>query len=246
MIECPICRKEYKQLTAQHIFTHNITIDQFRLTYPNVDLGNNGTRATQRDQKIKRVLEKNVRCLQCGSLIDTANGNRLKFCNHTCSAIYNNAKREAKHKKSCLYCGEDFVSKAKHAKFCSRECSGLHHRSELIEGKCDFCKKDIKFKKTKLYKSNYHFCNNTCKKGFFKSQSHLRGTFSGHNKMSAQSKYRKMTFEEYENKCYYCGYDTCINILQVHHLDEDRTNNKIENLRIVCPTCHAEVHYGIK
>lgn len=37
--------------------------------------------------------------------------------------------------------------------------------------------------------------------------------------------------------CWLCGL-FCPPILQVAHLDQDRTNNAASNLAILCPTCH--------
>lgn len=30
--------------------------------------------------------------------------------------------------------------------------------------------------------------------------------------------------------------------LQIHHIDEDRTNNSIDNLMVLCYDCHQEYH----
>lgn len=40
-------------------------------------------------------------------------------------------------------------------------------------------------------------------------------------------------------KCQACGYDK---VLDLHHIDEDRTNNDPENHVILCPNCHALIH----
>lgn len=40
------------------------------------------------------------------------------------------------------------------------------------------------------------------------------------------------------NRCCVCG----ISNVQIHHLDEDRGNNQIDNLCPLCPNHHAEVH----
>ena len=32
-------------------------------------------------------------------------------------------------------------------------------------------------------------------------------------------------------------------MLEVHHLDSDRTNNKKNNLQLLCPNCHAYTEY---
>lgn len=40
-------------------------------------------------------------------------------------------------------------------------------------------------------------------------------------------------------KCQSCGYDK---VLDLHHIDEDHTNNDPENHVILCPNCHALIH----
>lgn len=47
-----------------------------------------------------------------------------------------------------------------------------------------------------------------------------------------------------QNKCYECNIDPEWNgkvlVLQLDHIDGDRTNNQLENLRILCPNCHSQ------
>jgi Zn finger protein HypA/HybF involved in hydrogenase expression len=49
-----------------------------------------------------------------------------------------------------------------------------------------------------------------------------------------------------ENRCGDCGIHDTWNgkpiVLQIDHIDGDFTNNKIENLRILCPNCHSQTH----
>ena len=42
--------------------------------------------------------------------------------------------------------------------------------------------------------------------------------------------------------CERCGYSK-YEILQVHHKDENKQNNEIGNLELICPNCHFEKHY---
>jgi len=49
--------------------------------------------------------------------------------------------------------------------------------------------------------------------------------------------YRKRAFEHYAPVCAHCGFGLPM-VLEVAHLDGDRSNNAIENLVILCPTCH--------
>ena len=70
--------------------------------------------------------------------------------------------------------------------------------------------------------------------------------------------YRKIAFSQYPWKCCICGYKEFTDkyvkgtkyfkypvILDVHHLNEDREDNDLDNLVILCPTCHALIHRGV-
>lgn len=43
-------------------------------------------------------------------------------------------------------------------------------------------------------------------------------------------------------KCSGCGYCEHSDILGVHHKDENRMNNSLDNLEVLCPTCHSMRH----
>ena len=49
--------------------------------------------------------------------------------------------------------------------------------------------------------------------------------------------YRKLAFEHYPPVCAHCGFGIA-DVLEVCHIDCQRTNNDISNLVILCPTCH--------
>lgn len=70
----------------------------------------------------------------------------------------------------------------------------------------------------------------------------LSGVFQGHY---SSSRLRKRLIKEgyKENKCEECG--TCEWMgksitCQLHHIDGNRGNNKINNLLILCPNCHSQ------
>jgi hypothetical protein len=47
------------------------------------------------------------------------------------------------------------------------------------------------------------------------------------------------------HKCEECKFEIWINTpipLEVHHVDGDRTNNKIDNLKLLCCNCHSLTH----
>lgn len=49
--------------------------------------------------------------------------------------------------------------------------------------------------------------------------------------------YRKLAFETYDPVCAHCGFGIP-SVLEVAHIDCDRSNNDIGNLVILCPNCH--------
>ena len=61
-----------------------------------------------------------------------------------------------------------------------------------------------------------------------------------------KTSYRKMAFDNLPHVCDDCGYDKLKDILEVHHVNFNHGDNWVENLRILCPTCHRELHYMAK
>ena len=50
-----------------------------------------------------------------------------------------------------------------------------------------------------------------------------------------------------EPKCEVCGLSEWMNKpipLELHHIDHNRYNNSLDNLQILCPTCHSQISNG--
>ncbi|MEX1087470.1 MAG: hypothetical protein WEC58_03005, partial [Candidatus Paceibacterota bacterium] len=57
------------------------------------------------------------------------------------------------------------------------------------------------------------------------------------------SSYRNAMLRNNESQeCKFCK-EVDVRVLVVHHVDEDRTNNKLENLCWLCHNCHHLVHH---
>ncbi len=56
--------------------------------------------------------------------------------------------------------------------------------------------------------------------------------------------YRKLALEHYPKICVYCGFGIS-EILEVAHLDQNRSNNDLSNLAILCPNCHKMHDIGL-
>jgi 5-methylcytosine-specific restriction endonuclease McrA len=62
-------------------------------------------------------------------------------------------------------------------------------------------------------------------------------------KRDGVKKYRKHVLNANGNKCYVCGC-SFLPVLVVHHVKpvSEGGNNELDNLVVLCPTCHAVVH----
>lgn len=107
---------------------------------------------------------------------------------------------------------------------------------------CPICKKDFRRTKSSLKgKSDFYFCSRECKDiaARIGSGIEIQPDFYG-----TGLNYRIKAFRLLEHKCEVCGWDEDERILEVHHIDENRENNEILNLKILCPTCHRKITLG--
>ncbi len=54
----------------------------------------------------------------------------------------------------------------------------------------------------------------------------------------------KLVWQEANSQCGFCP-ERDVSALQVHHIDSDRTNNAVENLILVCASCHTKITAGV-
>lgn len=112
---------------------------------------------------------------------------------------------------------------------------------------CAHCKKDVYKTPSamKKVKNGNVFCNKSCAASY--NNAHYKLGENNPNYAGGQykgSNYANKAFRHYLHKCAVCGLEEeCC--LQVHHIDEDRTNSDIENLIILCANCHLKVHNNI-
>lgn len=71
-------------------------------------------------------------------------------------------------------------------------------------------------------------CSRACSNTYFRTK-------------DGASTYRARALKHYECKCSICGFDNIL-ALEVHHIDKNRDNNSIENLRVLCANCHRITH----
>ena len=152
-------------------------------------------------------------------------------------------------KVQCAICEKEYEIELKRynqklkentAFYCSDECR-KHKGSTLC--KCATCGKEV-WKPNSIVarsKTGNVYCSRSCSNA-------LNNTLfkSGKNHYAYKGgSYRENALEFYENKCAVCGYDEDVRILEVHHKDENHSNNDLNNLCILCPNCHKKItlHY---
>lgn len=56
--------------------------------------------------------------------------------------------------------------------------------------------------------------------------------------------YRQIKSKQIERKeCFCCN--SKFEILQVHHINKNKKDNRVENLLVVCSKCHVKIHQGL-
>ena len=158
--------------------------------------------------------------------------------------------------RPCDYCQEDYQAEQRYLNrgqglYCSRTCSskGNHAKRKVIHEPnltCAWCGVDFYRQKSNHVnsKSGLFFC---CRehKDLAQRIGGIKEIQPAHygDELAA---YREKAFAAYPNKCKNCGYDKYLEVLEVNHIDCDRSNNDISNLEILCPTCHREYHFETK
>ena len=153
-------------------------------------------------------------------------------------------------KRNCLYCEKEFdspMSQIKKGKgyFCSVSC-GLKNRRPSNNVNCALCNKDfyVKPSRMKISKSGLYFCSRAHKNAAQRLENGIPEILPNHYGDGFHSStYRRIAFDHYEKKCNHCGFDQHPSILEVHHKDRNRKNNKPKNLEVLCPNCHRIHHF---
>lgn len=160
--------------------------------------------------------------------------------------------------QSCQTCKENFEAQLGevnrgNAKYCSRKCSAKGVKKKLLERsakinvpnvECSYCKKMFykNASQKENSKKNLHFCCREHKDLAQRVEFGLKDLQPSHYG-SGNSHYREIAFRTKPKICERCNYSKYSEILEVHHRDRNRNNNSIENLVVVCPTCHMEEHF---
>lgn len=143
----------------------------------------------------------------------------------------------------CNDCGHNWDNVAHYVLYKgNHECPncGSHAKQQNVFY-CANCGKELRKRNSdiKKNKSGNFYCSKQCGNEHKNKVREESGEWD-----NSTSSYRKRAFETYTHKCCVCGWDEDERILEVHHIDEDRANGSINNLCIICPTCHRKITLG--
>jgi hypothetical protein len=137
-------------------------------------------------------------------------------------------------------------SRLRARRFCSSKCRDAAKRKQ-VHVSCAGCANAFTRQPSKLVKSKsgLHFCSRLCKE---KAQrlgglGAIQPGHYGHG--SSISTYRERALRDLPKQCLRCGYGSDVRMLDVDHVDGDRSNNGIQNLQILCVWCHALKTRGV-
>jgi hypothetical protein len=128
---------------------------------------------------------------------------------------------------SCLKEVSKFAYELKSINLDSYTCKDCRINNCREERVCPICNKSF----ITLKKEDKRTCSYSCSNKMFRT-----GENNGNWK---ESRYRTTCFNKHEKKCIICDEK---NIVEVHHHDQNKKNNKPENLIPLCPTHHQYVH----
>ena len=158
--------------------------------------------------------------------------------------------------KKCLYCKQVFEQKYKAIRttkrcknegmFCSLSCSARYHgekriKERILNAECGFCGKKFHMCLSRInnLKGKLKYCCRAHKDQAQRLNSGVNAARPPHYG-NGKFNYREMAFREYNKRCI-CGF-SFEGLLQIHHKDGNRNTNRIQNLEVVCPMCHAIRH----
>lgn len=171
-------------------------------------------------------------CKQCGKEITSKWAK--DFCSSSCAATFNNSHRDKSvyeklgdklrkaQEKREIGQKEEIKKETKICEFCGKEFTPIRHQVRFCSQECDHKRKHIEAYKD-FIENNDKYC---------------RGNYT-------PKAFKKEFIEEQGGRCAICGCKPEHNnkplVFIIDHIDGDASNNKRENLRMICPNCDSQL-----
>lgn len=153
---------------------------------------------------------------------------------------------------SCVVCSKVFYvvpGRKETAKYCSYDCI-RHRRFEGLRHiySCVTCGKECESPPSKK-KTRKKYCSFECKEICWKDREQRRLEYNAKRRLKPKERLSSTALKKYVLStrgaiCEVCGYKDHICCIEIHHIDEDPTNNDPKNIRVCCCNCHRRHHRG--
>lgn len=155
--------------------------------------------------------------------------------------------------RNCNFCDKEYHAEMRYINrgqglFCSQTCANRNRASNITPPKpnmtCAHCGVEFYMRpsRVKYSKSGLMFCSRAHKDAAQRLGG-IEAIMPSHYGTAQIPEYRKKAFAHYPHECAHCGWNKYPDVLEVNHINIDRSDGSIENLEILCPTCHQVFHY---
>lgn len=185
-------------------------------------------------------MESKIRCDWCGKEFERKkrNDHGKNYCSRACLGKANAERYRLQSLKICSNCGKEFEYRGNHKKrnrhfFCCAEC-GYAFKEKKLCVICDWCGTAILKKRSDVARIRHNFCDAGCYIDFinFEKAGALNQQTAGSvvfRKLAEMKIGRRIGAGE-----------------EVHHLDGNHRNNKMENLVVITASEHSRLHASQK
>ena len=185
-------------------------------------------------------MKSKIKCDWCGKTIKRkpSTVKEHNYCSRICLGKANAERFRLKRLKICDYCGSEFEYLGHHKKrnthfFCSTGCANKY-KTKRMTVRCDWCDKKFEKKRSDVNRSNRNFCRPECGQNFKRwtgvcGYSPLVEGVPIHRRIMEETLGRVLTMDE-----------------EVHHIDFNHHNNRIENLVVLSKSEHSKIHAAKK
>lgn len=172
-------------------------------------------------------------CIICGKQTETfqyvVSQGLPVYCSESC--------KKQRYELTCKNCGKTFRSSKADTKGCSEKCSLAIARSHTATVKCEGCNKEFNRPTMDIYSGKRIFCSTTC-------SNRVYGREHPNRYGTTWTTVRRHKLRQ-QPVCEVCGVSSN---LEVHHIvrlldfDTPEEANNLDNLQVLCKSCHSEKH----